>query len=47
VTALASGQTGVMMALRGGAIVAVPLEEVTRGPRTLDLDLYALADLFS
>jgi phosphofructokinase-like protein len=46
VDALAAGRTGVMVALRGPAIVTVPLDEVIKGTRTLDLDLYALTRLF-
>jgi ATP-dependent phosphofructokinase / diphosphate-dependent phosphofructokinase len=44
---LASGRTGVMVALRGTSIVTVPLGEVLAGPRPLDLDLYAATRLFS
>jgi len=43
---LMAGRKGVMVALRGAAIVAVPLDEVTQGNRTLDLDLYALSRHF-
>ncbi len=46
VDALASGRTGVMVGLRGAEIVTVPLEEVTRGPRTVDPGLYALTGVF-
>jgi ATP-dependent phosphofructokinase / diphosphate-dependent phosphofructokinase len=47
VDALAAGRTGVMAALRGTAIVTVPLEEVTKGSRLLDPELYAATRLFS
>ena len=43
---LMAGRKGVMVALRGTAIVTVPLDEVTQSNRTLDLDLYALGRLF-
>ncbi len=43
---LAAGRAGVMVALRGAAIVAVPLDEVQRGPRTVDPELYALTRTF-
>ena len=43
---LMAGRRGVMVALRGTAIVTVPLEEITQGNRTLDLDAYALSQLF-
>jgi hypothetical protein len=35
-----------MVALRGTSIVTVPLDEVTKGTRPLDLNLYALTRLF-
>jgi phosphofructokinase-like protein len=44
---LVNGRTGVMVALRGTSIVAVPLKEVAQGSRPLDLDLYAATRLFS
>jgi ATP-dependent phosphofructokinase / diphosphate-dependent phosphofructokinase len=47
VDALLAGQTGVMVALRGTAIVTVPLDELTKGTRTVDPALYALTRLFS
>jgi ATP-dependent phosphofructokinase / diphosphate-dependent phosphofructokinase len=44
---LVNGRTGVMVALRGTSIVTVPLDEVARGPRSLDPDLFAATRLFS
>lgn len=44
---LVSGRTGVMVALRGTLIVTVPLDEVAKGPRSLDPDLFAATRLFS
>jgi ATP-dependent phosphofructokinase / diphosphate-dependent phosphofructokinase len=44
---LISGRGGVMVALRGTSIVAVPLSEVAQGTRPLDLDLYAATRLFA
>ncbi|HKV45021.1 MAG TPA: ATP-dependent 6-phosphofructokinase [bacterium] len=46
VEALAAGRTGVMVALRGPAIVTVPLDEVIKGTRTLDPTIAALTRLF-
>lgn len=47
VDALLAGQTGVMVALKGLAIVTLPLDELAKGTRTVDPDLYALTRLFS
>ncbi len=47
VDALLAGQTGVMVALKGTAIVSVPLDELEKGSRTVDLDLYKLTRVFS
>ncbi len=47
VDALLAGQTGVMVALRGLAIVTLPLDELAKGTRTVDPALYALTRLFS
>ncbi len=44
---LAAGRTGVMVALRGTAIVTVPLDEPAKGSRPLDRDLYTATRLFS
>jgi phosphofructokinase-like protein len=43
---LVAGRTGTMVALRGTEIIAVPLDEVKKGTRSLDLDLYALSRSF-
>jgi len=43
---LATGRVGVMVALRGTAIVTIPLEEVVKGPRPLDPDWYGMTRLF-
>jgi ATP-dependent phosphofructokinase / diphosphate-dependent phosphofructokinase len=40
------GQFGHMVALRGTQIVSVPLEEATAGPKYVDLELFADAELF-
>jgi len=40
------GRFDVMAALRGGAVVPVPLEEALRGPRPVPEELIALAELF-
>jgi ATP-dependent phosphofructokinase / diphosphate-dependent phosphofructokinase len=47
VDALVNGRTGVMVALRGTSIVTVPLDEVAKGARSLDPELYAATRLFS
>ena len=46
VDALLAGQAGVMVALKSTSIVTVPLEELAKGPRLVDRDLYALTRLF-
>lgn len=46
VEALESGQSGVMVALRGTKIVSVSLEEALSGSNRLDLELYRLSRLF-
>jgi phosphofructokinase-like protein len=46
VEALTTGRTGVMVALRGPAIVTVPLDEVIKGTRTLDPAIAAVIRLF-
>ena len=43
---LVAGRTGVMVALRGTAIVTTPLEDVIKGTRTLDPAIGALTRLF-
>ncbi len=43
---LAAGRLGVMVALRGTAIVTIPLEEVVKGTRSLDPALYGITRLF-
>lgn len=43
VQALARGEHGVLVGLRGGAIQPTPLEEVAGRPKELDLSLYELA----
>ena len=43
---LVAGRTGVMVALRGTAIVTVPLGEVIKGNRTLDPAIAALTRVF-
>jgi 6-phosphofructokinase 1 len=43
---LAAGRTGVMVALRGTAIVTTPLDDVITGTRTLDPAIGALTRLF-
>jgi 6-phosphofructokinase 1 len=40
------GRSGVMVGLRGTAIVETPLEEALREPKLLDPELYATAELF-
>jgi ATP-dependent phosphofructokinase / diphosphate-dependent phosphofructokinase len=47
VDTLMSGQSGVMVALRSTQIITVPLDELAKGPRLVDRDLYALTRLFS
>jgi ATP-dependent phosphofructokinase / diphosphate-dependent phosphofructokinase len=44
--AVAAGRLGVMVALRGNAIVEVPLAEALAAPRLLDPELYETAELF-
>lgn len=46
VDTLLAGQAGVMVALRATGITVVPLDVLGQGPRTVDLDLYALTRLF-
>ena len=43
---LAAGRTGVMVGLRGTAIVTTPLDDVIKGTRTLDPAIGALTRLF-
>ncbi|HEX9247244.1 MAG TPA: 6-phosphofructokinase, partial [bacterium] len=43
---LVAGRTGVMVALRGPAIVTTPLDDVITGTRTLDPAIGALTRLF-
>lgn len=43
---LREGVTGVMVGLQGHRVVAVPLGEATAGPKTVDLELYADAEVF-
>jgi phosphofructokinase-like protein len=43
---LVAGRTGIMVGLRGTAIVAVSLDEVVKGTRTVDPELYALTPIF-
>jgi 6-phosphofructokinase 1 len=38
---------GLMMALKGGKIAAVPLEEVLSNKRTLDMELVEMAKILS
>ena len=44
--AVAAGRFGAMIALRGTAIIEVPLREAIAQPRLLDPELYATAELF-
>ncbi|MGO9489246.1 MAG: 6-phosphofructokinase [Solirubrobacteraceae bacterium] len=44
--AVAAGRFGVMVALRGTAIVELPLAESLSAPKLLDPELYATAELF-
>ena len=44
--AVHEGDSGVMVALQGTAIVRVPLEEATRELKTVPLDRYAEAEVF-
>jgi phosphofructokinase-like protein len=44
--AVAAGRFGVMVALRGTAIVEVPLADALAEPKLLDSELYATAELF-
>jgi 6-phosphofructokinase 1 len=37
---------GKMAALKGNEIVAVPLEEVTKGTKQVDMDFYKIAEIF-
>jgi len=44
--AVLGGRSGVMVGLRGTAIVETPLAEALREPKLLDTELYATAELF-
>jgi phosphofructokinase-like protein len=46
IDAVHEGDTGVMVALQGTAIVRVPLEEATRALKTVPLERYAEAEVF-
>jgi ATP-dependent phosphofructokinase / diphosphate-dependent phosphofructokinase len=43
---LVSGTTGVMVGLQGSRVVPVPLSVATEGPKTVDLELFADAEVF-
>jgi phosphofructokinase-like protein len=43
---LRRGVTGVMVGLQGNRVVPVPLAEATAGPKPVDLDLFADAEVF-
>jgi ATP-dependent phosphofructokinase / diphosphate-dependent phosphofructokinase len=44
--ALGAGRSGVMVALRGTAIVETPLSDALAAPRLLDPRLYETAEVF-
>ncbi len=46
VDAVSDGDSGVMVALQGTAIVRVPLEEATRELKTVPVERYAEAEVF-
>jgi 6-phosphofructokinase 1 len=46
VDAISRGELGIMVALRGAAIVCVDLEDALRQPKVLDPDLYETAEVF-
>jgi phosphofructokinase-like protein len=43
---LLRGVTGVMVGLQGNRVVPVPLAEATSGPKTVDMELFANAEVF-
>jgi 6-phosphofructokinase 1 len=47
VEALADGQSGVMVALRGPRVERVPLEDVVGKEQSLDPDLYRMAEVLA